>query len=293
MSVRRFLHFAYGLMMGTSVPYIKAPRRFFIPQRQDEIAPGIWVQSGGSVNCVALVDGKGLMLNLGADVLAPSWREFMYGTTGLSAGVQVVVQGLSEDICGGLPLLRSHLSSWTIAAPADELASSEIPERELVEGAVELSAESVFSVGRFRCRLIPAGLCVTPCDLVVFEETERVLFLGPLLTVGYHPILRHTRCVRPRAWAQRLEKLVADLQPRLIVPGEGPATCTVEDVDIFVRYLRALSDPAVEFASCRQNFDWPEIPETTSLEENFDILRIAAQEEAISQTAMSLSGSRS
>ena len=51
------------------------------------------------------------------------------------------------------------------------------------------------------------------------------------------------------------------------------ATTAAGNAERFAAYLAALTNHDIEFAECRRDYDWIEIPSATSLEENFDILR--------------------
>jgi hypothetical protein len=120
--------------------------------------------------------------------------------------------------------------------------------------------------------LIPVDGCATDSDLVVFFESRSVMMFGSLFLNRIHPVLTVGAAARVPKWIATLESLLERFSPQVCVPGEGQFA-SVDDVREFIRYLRALTDPAVEFSFCRQNFDWMEIPRFTSLEENFDILR--------------------
>jgi glyoxylase-like metal-dependent hydrolase (beta-lactamase superfamily II) len=120
--------------------------------------------------------------------------------------------------------------------------------------------------------LIPIPAASTGSDLVIFLEKRALLFAGPLFYNHMQPVLRAGPGLKPCEWVRTLEELLARFQPRHVVPAEGDLG-TEEDVREFIAYLKALSDPEVEFSYCRSNFDWPEIPGTTSLEENFDLVR--------------------
>jgi hypothetical protein len=99
-----------------------------------------------------------------------------------------------------------------------------------------------------------------------------MMMFGALFANRIHPVLKIGVAPRATEWIATLEDLLTRFSPEICVPGEGDIG-SGDDVREFVRYLRALTDDSVEFSECRKKFDWMEIPRTTSLEENYDILR--------------------
>jgi cyclase len=86
------------------------------------------------------------------------------------------------------------------------------PPTETFTGAMELE------VGGRRLELIEVGPAHSPGDLIVHVPDERVVFAGDLVFAGVTPIM----WVGPvENWIAGLDR-IAELEPRLVVPGHGP-----------------------------------------------------------------------
>ena len=112
-------------------------------------------------------------------------------------------------------------------------------------------------------------------ELLVEIPLCRLAFMGPLFYSRLHPVLRHPQHIRVAEWIQALRDYAQQHADWRFIPGEGAMTGVSAVLD-FADYLETLADPSKEFAYCRKHFDWPEIMGYTSLEENFDILKGAA-----------------
>ncbi|MGD8577215.1 MAG: MBL fold metallo-hydrolase, partial [Thiohalophilus sp.] len=78
-----------------------------------------------------------------------------------------------------------------------------------------------FSLGGVRFELKHVGPAHTPGDILVWLPKEQVVFSGDVVYVGR--MLGITAHSDSRQWITAFETM-AELEPRVIVPGHGPAT---------------------------------------------------------------------
>lgn len=272
MKFKEFLRFAYGLVMGTSTPFLKSKKRFLFPAHREQIDLEFGVFLGGSCLCGVIQGGDDiLVVNVNQGTPA---REFLgwVEEKDVPGSATVVLTALRPDFAGGISLYRD---AKRILVGVRERAL--LPEgwgHELHSRAEFVTEEMIIDFGDERARLIPLAKGMNEAQLAVFLERRSALFLGPAFYNAIHPVL--SLDVDLKVWTTTLEKLLERFSPKVVVPGEGDLS-NPEGVHRFVAYLKDLADPAVEFSYCRQNYDWMEIPNTTSLEENFEILRRSAR----------------
>lgn len=85
-----------------------------------------------------------------------------------------------------------------------------------------LSGDTDFALGGLKFRVRHAGPAHSPEDLVLFVDSDGVLFSGDLVFKGRVPFIGEADS---RAWLAALDRLLA-LRPRLMVPGHGAASRT-------------------------------------------------------------------
>lgn len=269
MNLKEALIFAYGVIFATSTPYLKPKKRFLFPTATWKFDSSLTLFLGGAGICAALREkNETLLVNTNLAAAAEQWRADLQKLGGYE-NAKVVLSSLSGAF-GGADEIRAlgpdvkqvfaHVDTVEDLTPLASLAVENV----IQEMRLEIGGETV-------C-LIPVTGCATESDLVVFFENRSLMMFGALFSNRIHPLLKIGVASRAEKWIATLEELLARYKPQACVPGEGEIG-SAEDVREFVRYLRALTDPAVEFSYCRQNFDWMEIPSATSLEENFDLLR--------------------
>ena|GEM_PF-1768282 len=271
MNLKEALIFAYGVIFATSTPYIKPKKRFLFPTATWKLDQSLTFFLGGSGICARLNEnGENLIVNTNLGSAADQWRADMTALGGFS-GSTLVLNSLNGAF-GGVEEVRA-LEPSRVFAHAD--ATSEDSEFASIMKDVAITnveKELELQVGDETVLLIPIEGCATESDLIVFFKKRSVMMFGALFLNRIHPVLKHGVALRAPKWIAALEELLAKYDPQICVPGEGEAG-SAADVREFIRYLKSLTDPSVEFSFCRQNFDWMEIPRFTSLEENFDILR--------------------
>jgi hypothetical protein len=275
-TLKEWLIFAYGLVFATSTPYLKPKKRFLFPTATRAFDESLTFFLGGSGICARL---GSLVVNANIEAAAVEWR-------GIAAGASDLVLSSVSGAFGGADEVRA-LGVSRVFAHVDAKDDSKVdakraaPSRRGVIGFdfVAVDSETVLSVGDETVRLIPVRGCATEADLVVFFEKRSVMMFGSLFVNRIHPVLQMGVAARVPSWISTLEELLARFSPAVCIPGEGEFG-GADDVREFIRYLRSLTDPAIEFSFCRQNFDWMEIPRSTSLEENFDLLRHGAKTHA-------------
>ncbi len=89
---------------------------------------------------------------------------------------------------------------------------------------------------RRRAEALSFGVGHTKSDVFLHLPDEGIVFMGDLLSVGYHPSLGDGD---PLKWLAVLEQIAA-LKPQKIVPGHGPV-CTVAEFDLLRRYITELT----------------------------------------------------
>ncbi len=123
-----------------------------------------------------------------------------------------------------------------------------------------LSGDRDFSLGGVNFRLRHVGPAHSDEDLVLFVENDGVLYGGDLIFKGRIPFVGDADSGK---WLKALDALIA-LQPRILVPGHGPASDTPrEDLVLtrdYLRFLRAEMRRAVEemvdFDTAYAQVDW-------------------------------------
>jgi cyclase len=108
-----------------------------------------------------------------------------------------------------------------------ELAGEIVARHELKDGYGRIrvrTPDAIFTARhRFegeRGAMVVEGHGHSESDSVLFVTDDEVLFTGDLVTVGVHPTVGVVELAR---WRETLDK-VAKIQPRVLVPGHGPAT---------------------------------------------------------------------
>ncbi len=258
MNLKEWLIFAYGVIFATSTPYLKPKKRYLFPTKVEPFDSELTFFLGGSGICARM---GSLVVNANLDSAAREWSGPARGATDL------VLSSLTGAFGSAKEVRALEVSRVFAAALRDQSldAAEGLP-------VVRVESEMVLTFGDETVRLIPVFDAATGSDLVVFFESRSVMMFGSLFVNRIHPVLQMGVATRVERWISVLEELLQRFSPRVCVPGEG-FFGDAGDVREFIRYLRSLSDPNVEFSFCRQNFDWMEIPRFTSLEENFDILR--------------------
>lgn len=278
MNIKEALLFVYGIIFATSTPYLKPKKRFLFPTAtyrfdSDKYNSSLTFFLGGSGICAHLRSKAGeisktFLVNANLGVAADQWRSDM-GSVGGFKNATLALSSVN-GIFGNADIIASLGSVDKVYVHAERT--------EELEGFTSLpleniSRETVLQAGDETIRLIPVDGCATESDLVVFFEKRSVMMFGSLFVNRIHPQLKSGVSPRTPKWIATLEHLIARYSPVVCVPGEGDIG-TVEDVQEFIRYLKSLTDPSKDFSFCRKNFDWMEIPSATSLEENFDTLRL-------------------
>jgi hypothetical protein len=274
MNLKEALLFAYGVVFATSTPYLKPKNRFLFPTATskfdtDKYDSSLTLFLGGSGICAHLRSAADTFLvNANNGAAAEQWRSEMGKVGGFSnATLALSSIGGTFGTCDIVSALKPVQKVYVHAERADGLDSfTSLP-------LENISRETVLQIGGETVRLIPVDGCATESDLVVLFEKRSVMMFGSLFVNRIHPVLEVGVSSRVSKWIATLEELLVRFSPVVCVPGEG-VVGGVQDVQEFIRYLKSLKDPSVEFSFCRKNFDWMEIPRSTSLEENFNTLRL-------------------
>ncbi len=310
MTFREFVRFTYGLVMGTSVQYVKPRQRFLWPTKAIPIDPNLTLMLGGSGICGIIHDGnEAILINTNQATAAEDLRAEIQ-KLGITKIKGIINTSMDVAFAGGNALF----SNVGFIAAEDTLADSDLSgaaarasstqkgrgglEGDVVK-AIEFSGETLHLIPVDRFGNPPARQSVpntgadqmtsqskktaadfhqssggwsVSSELMVFLENRQILFTGGLFFNRIHPPLANLENVNLAKWACCLEEALKRYRPKIVVPAEGEVA-TPDDVTHFIAYLRALENPQIEFQECRRQFDWMEIPGHTSLEENFDWVR--------------------
>lgn len=169
-------------------------------------------------------------------------------------GLQVLKAAGAEIVAhrGALAYLHSDLAQQRLAASREQLAPWVDAATRLLPADRWIDADTVIELGDERLHLRHAGPAHTPEDLVVFAESSRVLFAGDLVFRGRIPFVGQADS---RGWIDALTRLL-DLDPRLVVPGHGPAsTEPAADLRLTRDYLAFLRHSMAEAAANLDPFE--------------------------------------
>jgi len=270
MKLKDILHFTYGLLMGTSVKYVKPKKRFLWPLEEVNL-DGDQLFVGGSFNSILVANR--VLVGVGA----PEQMQVIADRISASALDAVVfTQAPTEFHLRGL----DQLTAKTLIAPR-------VQDRLDLFGHLGAKLILVDKAGQHSFRLDDheeIGIVLLPGgqahqELIVFNSKKKWLFLGGLFFNEIHPLLEPGVRHRVNAWVESLHFVLNQFSAERFIPAEGPVADR-EGVENFIRYLKTLSDPNFDFRYCREHFDWREIPGTTSLEENFELIRHGSETHA-------------
>lgn len=270
MTFKEMIRFTYGLLMGTSTPLLKPSKRFLLRTSVVDVDSELSFFLGGSGNAALLRKGdEALLVNTNQGEPAEKLRALV-AERAAGARLKIALNSTLQDFSGSLALYPETEEIWVGKVRSATLRrhlSDEFYERALVIGEerrVAWAGETVV--------FLPVGPAATESDLLIYFEKRSVLLAGPLFSNFTHPLLHPEQGLVIENWLRVWSEVLERFKPKTILPCDGqPAS--LEEAQGFLRYLRDLTDPSIEFSQCRAMYDWPEIPSCSSLEENFDLLR--------------------
>ena len=154
------------------------------------------------------------------------------------AGATLVAHGLGRDyLSSDTARLRLQASRQDLFPWIDDQTRLQAADQWV--GVPDPHADTTLTLGGTRFLLRPVGPSHTPEDLVIYLPDAGVLFAGDLVFRGRIPFVGQADS---KGWIAGIDRLLA-LQPRLIVPGHGPAS-TDPQADLtltrdYLQYLRA------------------------------------------------------
>ncbi len=274
MNFSEWLRMAYGLFMGTSVQYIKPTNRYLFPTKIVEVTKDLSIQLGGAgIVGVLHSEKEVLLINCNQSKATQKLMSELSFLTPASIKA-LVITNVFSDFYGGFAELK--LSDFSFFAP--KVNSSRINKyfREHLEplktNLSSVRENQTIHFGGYDVELEFFESCHSEGDLVVRIPELKVAFMGGLFYNQIHPILRIQDGMDILKWKKTLSHYINNYPDYQFVPAEGELA-DVKDLQLFLDYLDALTNPEIEFSYCRENYDWMEIPSQTSLEENFDLLR--------------------
>lgn len=161
-------------------------------------------------------------------------------------GAQIVAHA------AGQAYLHSETAALRLAASRTDLAPWVNERTRLVPADRWLHGPETLQLGGIDFRLQPMGPAHTPEDVAVFLPQSGVLFSGDIVFRNRVPFVGQADSAR---WIAALQELLA-LNPRLIVPGHGPASsAAAEDLALTRDYLVHLRQSMAEAARNLEPFD--------------------------------------
>jgi glyoxylase-like metal-dependent hydrolase (beta-lactamase superfamily II) len=131
---------------------------------------------------------------------------------------------------------------------------------EIVTPDLWLDGDTDFKLGGMTFRILYAEGAHSPEDIMLFVDSDRVLFAGDLLFAGRVPFVG---TADSRGWLKAMDKMIA-MKPAVVVPGHGPASTDVARDLVLTRdyllYLRQTMGRAVKelqaFDEAYAQTDW-------------------------------------
>ncbi len=164
----------------------------------------------------------------------------------------------------GKNYLHSDLAQQRLAQRRAELFPW-VDEHTVLTGAdrwLDFSKDKVqrFSLGGIQFQIMDSSGAHSDEDILLFVETDRVLFAGDLYFSGRIPFVGNANS---RVWLATLDRLL-DVQPAIVIPGHGAASSqTQQDMQLtksYLEFLREQMGRAVNelqsFEEAYQNTDW-------------------------------------
>lgn len=117
-----------------------------------------------------------------------------------------------------------------------------------------------FELGGMRFQIIDSSGAHSSEDVLLFVETDKVLFAGDIYFSGRIPFVGNADS---RVWLKTLDKLL-DVKPSVVIPGHGKySTNTMEDMQLTKNYLEFLREKMgnavqdlISFEDAYQQTDW-------------------------------------
>ena len=228
-----------------------------------QVAPQVWMVQGASAqgtaanrnfssNATFVITTEGVVVvdALGSPALA---QELIKAITRITPQPirQVIVTHYHADHVYGLQAFKavgalvtahhsgqaypgSEAAAQRLAASRDELAPWINAQTQVVAADRWLQGPQRFTWGDTEFLLQPVGPAHTAEDLVVLLPREGVLIAGDIVFRGRIPFVGQADSAR---WIDALDKLLA-FQPRIIIPGHGPASTNARaDLQLTRDYL--------------------------------------------------------
>lgn len=263
---------ALSLLGGAHTAQAAAPACDVYGAPLQQVSASVWFVQGASelgsrenhnfiANAAFVVTPDGVVAidALGSPLLAQRWIECIHTVTPLPIKVVVVTHYHADHIYGlqafqaagarvvaqehGREYLQSDTARNRLLASREAFSPWVDDNTRLVPADEWLPGDSTFTLGDTTFQLLWVGPGHTAEDLAVFLPNERVLIAGDLVFRGRVPYVGHDDSSQ---WIHSLERLLA-LQPKVLVPGHGPASHDpIADIRLtrdYLAYLRQTMGP--------------------------------------------------
>ena len=151
-------------------------------------------------------------------VISHYHAEHFYGLQALQAdGVTIFAhRNAQKYLQSGQPLERLEQRRTDLFPWVDE-------KTRIIGPTQWLDGDTSFRLGGLTFRMIFAEGAHSPEDLMLFVEEDRLLYAGDLLFAGRVPFVGNADSA---GWLRAMDKMIA-LDPRVVIPGHGPASKNV------------------------------------------------------------------
>lgn len=215
------------LMVAPGVYYVMGQSALGSPENQNFISNAGFVVTGDSVVVVDALGSPALAERLVAEirkitpkpirhlVLTHYHADHIYGAQVFKKlGAEIVAHELGKEY------LNSDTARLRLDASRKEIAPWINAETQLVPASQWINQRTELRMGGIRFVLLPVGPAHTPEDTAVYLPDQGVLFAGDLVFRKRIPFVGQADS---RSWVAALDQLLV-LNPRIIVPGHGPAS---------------------------------------------------------------------
>jgi len=176
-------------------------------------------------------------------VIVSHWHaDHYYGVQAFKeTGAEIWAHEAARSVLGSVAAAERLAQRRDILAPWVGADFKFVPADQWLSGDVD------FKLGGLHFKVRHVGPAHSPEDLVLFVEEDGVLFSGDLIFKGRVPFIGDADS---KAWLVALDRLLA-MQPRIMIPGHGPASSTPRDdltltraylVDVREKMARAVAD---------------------------------------------------
>jgi glyoxylase-like metal-dependent hydrolase (beta-lactamase superfamily II) len=125
-------------------------------------------------------------------------------------------------------------------------------------------------------KIIPAGNGHTFNDLVVYVETENIMFTGDLFFHDYHPYLYKESGANAENWMNLIFQITGQYNMQTVVPGHGQIADKeewIEQADYFQDIINNRNSPIELFKIRKKYKHYANLPKKSSFKKTVDFIK--------------------